>query len=361
MTEIRDLARQDIPVVADLFQATFRKAGRPASPALATAMQAVLFDHPDHDGRLTSKVLATDDGGISGFMGVLPVPFELEGRRLSAAVPTGLLVKDPKSDPLAGARLVRSFFSGPQDISISEPINTAAQALWDKLGGVTQSVESMEWLRIFDPAGLAIALAGRKARIAAPLARLADRAAHKVTQRFALTPEKPRGLEAVVVDAETFAAAWPDLTQPYALRPMWEPSSLRWMLGHTAHIGSRGPLTLALVRDRQGTITGGFAYHGKPSGLAFVLQLLARPDAAGPVLDALLAHAKAAGCVAAKGRTQSRFLEPLLRRGALMFRRHTAMIHARDPALLDAVGAGRAITSGLVGEAWMRHASDDDL
>jgi hypothetical protein len=104
---------------------------------------------------------------------------------------------------------------------------------------------------------------------------------------------------------------------------------------------------------------GCYLYHGRPGQIAFVLQVLAHPAGLGAVLDSLFAHADAHGSVGIKGRTELRLLEPLLQRKCIFFRRHSAMMHSRDPALVEAVASGMAITSGLAAESWMRLCADE--
>lgn len=45
-----------------------------------------------------------------------------------------MMVEHPSENPLAGVRLLRSFLSGPQDVSISETANATALRMWRGLG-----------------------------------------------------------------------------------------------------------------------------------------------------------------------------------------------------------------------------------
>src|SRR3954469_13374725 len=155
MSEIRPCLAEDIPAVADLFQKTFRNARRPVSPALEPVLRELFFEHPRRDPELPSRV-SEGDGKVIGFLGVLPVHMTFRGRKLRAAVPSSIMVEQPEKHPLAGAKLVRAFLNGPQDLSFAEPISPLAQTMWEKAGGETSPAESMEWLRILRPAGLAL-------------------------------------------------------------------------------------------------------------------------------------------------------------------------------------------------------------
>ena len=145
----------------------------------------------------------------------------------------------------------------------------------------------------------------------------------------------------------TFAATYP-------LHPDWDPVALKWMLDHASHHQARGPLYRRMVYGKNDKPLGCYLYQGRPGRVAWVLQILALPDALDGVLDSLFAHAYRQGSVALKGRTQQRLLDPLLKRGCIFYRRASAVVHSRNPELLAAVRSGGAITSGFAAESWMR-------
>jgi hypothetical protein len=274
-------------------------------------------------------------------------------------VPSSIMVDDPHKHPLAGAKLMRAFLNGPQDLSFSEPISPLAQTMWEKAGGETASSESMEWLRILRPAGLALAAgAGPLPMIGVfrPLARLIDRS---MERRASFTVEKGSAAYSDRdIDDQTLFGLIRELAETYALHPDWDAKCLNWQLAHAARNGMRGTLHRRAVHDRKGRPVGCYVYHGRPNQIAWTLLVLARPDAVGPVLDSLLVHAAANGAVAVKGRTQLRLLDPLLKRNAFFFRRHSAVAHSRDRELLAAIRAGDALTSGLAAESWTRLIGD---
>jgi len=358
MSEIRACRLDDIPVVAEIFQRTFRDAREPAPPALQAVLRELFFEHPWQDPELPSRV-SEADGKVNGFIGVLPVRMSFHGRKLRAAVPSSIMVDDPHKHPLAGAKLVRAFLNGPQDLSFSEPISPLAQSMWERMGGETAPSESMEWLRILRPAGLALAFARERAPMLGalrPLARLIDRVLeHRGS--FA-TAALANGFSDADVDDESLSAIVAELADTYSLHPDWDARVLHWQLSHAAANATRGALHRRAVYDRGGRPVGCYVYHGHPGRMAWTLLVLARPEAVDPVLDSLLAHGASQGAVAIKGRTQLRLLDPLLRRHAFFFRRHSAAAHSRDRALLAAIRAGDAVTSGLAAESWTRLIGD---
>ena len=358
LTDIVPLADEHLPAVAALFQKTFRDGRKPPPPDLAADLRALFLDHPERDTAIPSRVWLKADGSAGGFIGAVPLRMRFRGRTIRAAVPSSLMVEAPAAHPLAGARLVRAFLSGPQDLSISEPINERAQGLWRKLGGEVPVAESMEWLKVLKPAGLALALAADRYPMLFRLrgaAALADRLAPRFAEgRLALpAPDRRLAGDADVSDADLLAFLAGDAAD-YTLHPDWAPPTFGWMLAHAAGNRSRGRLVKRMAYGPKGDALGAYVYQGAPGRIAFVLHFQARRETAGAVLDALFTHAAKAGCVAVKGRTQERLIGPLLARGAALFRRHGMMVHSRDRELLAAIHAGEAATGGLAGESWMR-------
>jgi len=360
--DIRACAPEDLPTVARLFQSAFRDPASEAPASLHSCLRELFFEYPWDDPELPSRVYITPDGKLRGFIGVLPLRMSFRGERIRAAVPSSMMVDRPEEHPLAGARLLRSFLNGPQDISISEPLNPLTQGMWERLGGQSMPTESMEWLRVFRPAGFGLARMGERysaARVLRPLGTLVDRAAASVAGA-SLQPcgKMPDYATEADVSDDVLIGHIAELTADYELRPEWDPACLKWMLAHAGRNAGRGTLFRRMVYGHNEIPLGCYLYHGRPNEMAWVLQILARPDAVGPVLDSLFAHAYRHGSVAVKGRTQLRLMDGLLRRQCIFFRRHSAAVHSRNPQLLAAVRSGEALTSGLAAESWTRLIGD---
>ena len=359
MTEIRACTREDIPAIARIFQKRFRNPSRRAPNSLESCLHEIFFDHPWYDRELSTRVFVAPEGGVAGFIGVVPLHMSFRGRPVRAAVPTSLAVEDPKRYPLAGAKLMRSFLSGPQDISVSEPANDVSQAMWTRLGGHIFPSESMEWLRVLRPVGLALALPDSSwAGLAAPAALAADAAIRKAAAGRFRARASGTYQRDVDVTVEQLLPYLEEFSSSYALHPRWDPATVSFMLRHAAQNTARGTLYMRVVFGRGDAPLGCYLYHGRPGKIAFVLQILGHPGGLEGVLDSLFAHADAHGSVGVKGRTELRLLEPLLRRKCIFFRRHSAMMHSRDPELVAAVASGTAVTSGLAAESWMRLCAD---
>ncbi len=355
--EVRPCRPGDLPAVASLFQRTFRDPCAPPSGSLQRCLRDLFFELPWRDPDLPSLVYASPADAVKGFIGIIPASLNVRGRSIRGAVSSSLMVDDPKANPFAGAKLLRAFLAGAQDLSISETANATTQGMWERLGGSCIVAESMEWVRVLQPTGLAFALAQERMpaiRLLRPIAPLLDR----IASRFAdlAVPAGP------VLDEdaseEDLARYMPEFAASYAVGPRWRPEPLKWMLGHAAQNDARGPLHSRLVRDKKGAPVGCYLYQGRSGHIGWVLQVLAQPESVEPVLDALFAHARREGTVALKGRTHQRLLDPLLRRGCFLFRRHCTLVHARDAEISTAIRSGDSIMSGFAAETWMRVIGD---
>jgi hypothetical protein len=359
-THVRACTPDDIPAVAGLFQRTFRDARVAAPASLIAYLRELHFAHPWRDPALASKVFVAN-GAVGGFIGILPLRLTFRGITVRAAVASSLMVEDPQQNPLAGARLLRAYLSGPQDVSLSDSANAVSRGMWERLGGKTAPTESMEWVRPFRPFATALALGAEfvpPLRHAWPIASLADGIASTIKRD--LLPMRPAEATAPDTDAsdDELIRLIPELAAAYEVRPAWEPATLGWMLAHAAGKNRHGPITRRIVRGKDGRPLGCYIYYGRRGGVAWVLQLLARPDAIEPVLDNLLAGAFALGCVAVRGRTQARLLDPLQRRHCVFLHRSATVVHSHDAELVAAIRGGEALVTGLTADAWTRLIGD---
>jgi len=358
--QIRPCTPDDIPAVAGLFQRTFRDPRSAAPASLQTYLRELYFEHPWRDPDLASKVFVAD-GTVGGFIGILPLRLAFRGATIRAAVAGSLMVDKPQENPLAGARLLRAYLGGPQELSLSDSANAVSRGMWERLGGKTMPTESMEWVRAFRPAATALALAAEGApllRLAWPVAFAADRIAGLIKHdllRFEPAAADARDTEA---SDEDLVRLVPELAQSYDVRPAWEPATLRWILGHVARKERHGPMVRRIVRDRNGGLLGCYVYYGRRGGVAWVLQVLAPPDGIEPVLDNLFANAFRLGCVGIRGRTRARLLDGLQRRHCLFGTHTSTVVHCANAELMAAIRAGDGLVTGLSGDGWTRLIGD---
>ena len=157
---VRACRREDIPTVAGMFSRVFLKQQRTPADELVRYFDELVFDGRLHRGEARSRVFVDAAGEVRGFIGVWPRPMILQGRNIEAAAAGSLMVEQPEQHPAAGARLLRAFLSGPQDLSFSETSNHISQGMWQKAGGERLTATSVDWLRILRPAGFVTHMAG---------------------------------------------------------------------------------------------------------------------------------------------------------------------------------------------------------
>jgi hypothetical protein len=351
---VRALAASDLPHVARLFQKTFRGKAGPAPASLAAYLGDLFLGHPWYDPELSSRVHLSPDGAVDGFIGVLPSRMTFSGRRLRAGIAGSLMVDAPGKNPLAGARLFRAFLSGPQDISLSETANPVSQGMWRRLGGQVLPLASMEFIRVLKPARAGIAmLAGAMpmAKLLSPLAWAADGVLSRMGRNPFRADTTARSWRDEDADEDRFIAYALAYASRFSLRPDWDAPSLRWLLTHAEQKQRHGRVSRRLVYGNGPNPIGGYIVYTRPGGVAWVLHILAEPARVEPILDSLTAHALNHGAVAVRGRTHPMLMDPLLKRGTIFVHRSSTLVHARDPALIEAA-SGDALITGLAGETW---------
>ena len=130
---IRALAEDDIPQIADLYERVFSGGEASASAALRSYLSEILWRHPWRDEELPSLVYEDDAGRVVGCLGVMPRPMSMNGRPVRAAVSHTLMVEPERRSTLAAVELLKTFFAGPQDLSMCEG-NTTSHRIWRVLG-----------------------------------------------------------------------------------------------------------------------------------------------------------------------------------------------------------------------------------
>ncbi|MCY1664835.1 hypothetical protein [Rhizobium sp. SL86] len=362
---VRPLEPQDIPAVGRLFVKAFRKRGAATEPSLPLIehLRQVYVANPWHDPEIPSRVFVDDKGDIRGFVGVNVQRMTFEGRSVRAAFAGSLTVDEPDRHPLAGARLIRSFLSGPQDISITETANMKALRMWQKLGIPPDTQYSLNWIRLLRPATATVgALKHRHgaAQLLFPLARLADTAfARIMSDPFRPRLEEgPRRLTFAETDRAAFDKAALDLARLYPLRPAWDETSIDWFSSHAAIKRNFGEPCYRLAHGRDGKPVAAYAYFRRPNDFAWLLQSLVKPDQAGDLIDDMLADAHRHGCAAVRGAAQPWLNNALICRRTLFLTRTFYLVHAKEKALLAPFRDGMALASGLAGESWMRLIGD---
>lgn len=369
MSTIRPLERSDLQKVANLLVRTFQGRQDAASPDMADYLGQLLLDMPDKDADIHSLVHEQEKGHITGFMGVFTQRMSLGGKTLRAAIGNSLAVERDAVDPMAGARLCRSFFQGPQDITISDRSNATSVSLWRGMGGDVLPLYSLDWLRVLRPAEAATFRLRRRLRLLSPsrplvqgLDHLAERWARQRGRDIPEAPRqplRPKGLVRRDADVETLSSAIRALVAEEALHPVWSDTGLSTVLAHAERKRELGQAVMQVVADAAGRPVGAYIYYLAAHGPAQVLHVLSTKAMTGPVLDLLLLDAFERGATAIGGRAQPRLIEALMDRHASFSSPYRCVFSASDADVLASVHGGDAVIGGLVGEFWTRLNGDN--
>lgn len=366
MSKIRPLEEHDLSAVASMFQRILRKSREPATETLQAYLKAVFLDAPDFDPELSSKVHVREDGRVSGFLGVVPLPMTFQGAPLRAAICGNFMVDAHEDDPFAGARLLREVLSGPQDLSFSETANDVATTMWRKANATVLARYSLEWLRVMRPAAFGVELVARRIGalrllkpLAAPLDALAGRQLQRLSwARYLPQPGKADAFTDTQASDADIAALIPELLSPFSLRPNWSPQKLESMLVHARRKALYGERVQRIVRTRTGKPAGLFLYYGDAGRIGRVVQLMAVPGLETVVIERMLKNADERKMVAMRGRTQPALLDAMLGQRFAFVHAASTVLHSRRPDLLEAAATGGAFFNGFAGEGWTRLLGD---
>src|ERR1041385_8015836 len=149
MKGIRPFCYDDVPHAARLYSKVFGKNHRPTPGSqqdYEAHLEHIFLKHPWPHDSIRSLVHEDENRRITGFLGVLPRPLWLQGRRLQGAVSSCFLMDPERRDPTVAVKLLRTFFNGPQDLSITDEANEISRKLWEGLGGKTCFAQSTRWV-----------------------------------------------------------------------------------------------------------------------------------------------------------------------------------------------------------------------
>ncbi len=344
--------------VADLHARVFWEGKSGPTEGLRRYYAKVFLENPWLQEDMPSLVCENLQGAIVGFMGRICRRMLFHGRPIRVAIAHRLMVAPEQRNPLIGARMVKTFFSGPQDLCLSDGVSPDGKRIWEAAGGIAVPAYSMNWIRPLRPAGLLCkALAcecgmNGLSRATQPLARAIDvvldcmrwtpfRQVAPATLEEPMTPE--RLLECTAVFART-----------RALRPELDAGSLAWLLERLEENRHRGELRGFIVRTEGGQMLGGCLYYLRRQDLSEVMLLAVDGRSAGQVLRHLFHRAWREGAVGLQGRFDPAHLAGLMDQRCLCKRGNWMMVHSRDRDVLCAIQRGDAFLTCLEGELWLR-------
>jgi hypothetical protein len=133
---------------------------------------------------------------------------------------------------------------------------------------------------------------------------------------------------------------------------------MKWLWDFLTSNTQRGQLEGFEVRNKKDQRIGVYLYYLKSKRLMEVMLLLARNDSNDAVLTHLLNRALHSGAICVYGRVEPKFVQSFWDKNCLIKRGSWAVVHAKDPEILNVINRGDAILSALDGELWLRSPND---
>lgn len=354
--EVRPFAKSDAPAVAELFLTTFRSNLTALDETTAYFQKLFLEDNYDEGSPSLVYVAAGDE--VRGFIGSLPLTFESPSGPFKAAHACCHMVRDPRRDTLGGARLLRSFLSGAQELSYSETASQLSSTLWQRLGARVLPQYSLNWIRLLSPCTGALSMAGasqswiRPFQIMAPAADLVLRKSGLFSALFQAA-DSPRKVHAQSCSVAEFATTAAELLRQYSVYPRWSTDVILARLQETEQALASHRFEFKIVLDAGGRPVGGFILVCRDR-TARVLQILTSQANADDVVATLIETARALGIAAIFGRTDPNTMNALADHQCIFVRRGSAVAVSRNPEILRDISSQPAMLTGLAGETWSK-------
>lgn len=354
MGKVRPFVKDDIPQVEDLHSRAFADSTKPPS----AYFEEVFFRNPWFDEAIPSLVYEQNDGKIIGFLGVMPRPLSFKRQTIQAAIASQFMVDPSSRTTMAGLQLLKTFFAGPQDLSMTDLANDAGRKVWEVFKSQTVWSYSMRWQRTLRPtASRYMQSLLRKwkpltpvARASGPLYSMLDSVAER-TRGKRLRPVVPQASE-VEINEQMMVAHGPEFFGSQSLQPEYDECSLQWLLERAAGKKRYGTLQKVGVRNGAGDLIGWYIYYLNPQGSGRVLQIAAKQNASHEVLDSLFYHAWRRGGTALRGWLEPRLITTLAAKPHLSYdlSKYWMLVHARDRELQFEIHRGNAFLTQLEGE-----------
>jgi hypothetical protein len=359
MKSIRPFSKDDIPQVVDMFQRLLlrnNEGGRLQSrDLLPDYFEQIFFHNPWYDEEIASLVYEDAGGKIVGFLGVTPRPMLMQRHPIRMAISLHYMVEPESRTSLAGIHLLKAFFAGPQDLSLTDGAGKVGRKVWEGVGGMTTYLYSQRWARILKPSQFVVSQLAKRipfatlASVLTPLCRLLDAGTTRLVPKY--FPKLNSKHSEEELDTRTLLTYLPQLAGNRTIQPVYDDYSLQWVLNHARQMHLYGTLQRVLVRDQSGEVMGWYLYYLKSDDTSTVIQIVARKNSFNEILDHLFEHARRHGATALIGRLEAQYIQELSDKYC-WFDRFSGwtLIHSKNSELLHAIQRGDAFLSRLEGE-----------
>ncbi len=363
MDQVDCCLRADIPAVAGIHMRVFAGTDGEPSEGLRSYYETVFFDNPWYDEQQPSLVYRSKKGKVDGFLGVITRRMNFKGRSIRIAIPHRLMVAPDCSSPWAAVKMIKRFLSGPHDLVLGDGTNDLGRKFMEGMGASISHLYSMNWICPLRPCSYSrsVFLKHREMKFLAavswPVCYLLDRLAHK-TPLSPLRGAQPNDCTAVEMNSPLLLSCIEEFSEQAPLRPEYNTEDMKWLWDFLRSNTQRGQLQGLEVRNAKGRRIGAYLYYLSSAKLAEVMLLLARHDSIDTVFKHLLNHALHRGAICVYGRMEPRLLQSFGGSNCLIKRGNWAVVHARDPEILNVINRGDAMLSALEGELWLRSPRD---
>jgi hypothetical protein len=358
MKSIRPFSKDDIPQVVDMFQRLLLRnegARLQSRDLLPDYFEQIFFHNPWYDEEITSLVYENAGGKIVGFLGVTPRPMLMQRHPIRMAISFHYMVEPESRTSLAGIHLLKAFFAGPQDLSLTDGAGKVGRTVWEGVGGMTTYLYSQRWARILKPSQYVVSQLAKRTSFATlvsvltPLSRLLDAGATRLVPKY--FPKLNSKYSEEELDTRTLLAYLPQLVGNRAIQPVYDDHSLQWVLNHARQMYLYGTLQSILIRDQSGEVMGWYLYYLKSGDTGTVIQIVARKNSFDEILDHLFEHARQHGATALIGRLEAQYIQELSDKYCWFDRfAGWTLIHSKNSEVLHAIQRGDAFLSRLEGE-----------
>jgi len=361
---IRSFKETDIPRVAEIFSKTFRTGKVKNPPRLAACIRDTYFGSPAFQPERASIVHMNAEGIVDGFMGIIPVSYKLGEQVISAGILSAYMSDDPKESPKIGVALARAVISRPFDILFTDTANRSGLAMARALQFVALPHLSLEWFKVFLPFGTWLYFLNKRlprtAKILRPMASGLDIWTRLFFSERRATVKNSQRVQTRSIDMMEFVTHASNFLSPYNVRPAWEPAELEWFTKQAARQTKNGLLEAYEVHGRGGKQAGLYLLYVRKGGVAYALQVLARPGAEETVMKSLIEVAESSGAVAIRGATTREAVAGLLSCSRIFYRHvMTTVAWSRNPEIVEAIGSGDIFIGGLAGETWSQIVAEE--
>ncbi len=355
IAKVRPMEPDDVPQVARLFFAAFRKSRLSSFPDFETYLHDLIFTHPNYRAETGSLVSVNAEGRVQGAMSVLPMGYRVDDAPVTSRLLCTFMAA-PDANPGGIAELTLSIRPKAGQICFSDSAAPVSVGHFRAIGGQPLPCQSLQWFKVFRPLAFAAGkvadrMPGRLRRLRRAMTVPSRPPAGESGQSGAKTP----ALTVEEIDAAGFSAQAALLLQDYRVAPTLLPAELEWIGRLSGNGRGHGGLRLLAARDGKGEIAGLFSMVGGMGGVAEVLDIFSRAGAQAAVIAAMLARLRAEGYVYATGRLRLDLIEGFSEQSGIWCR-HGAHVYvaSRLPGVREAMRTGGVHVGGTAGEGWSR-------